>query len=822
MDDNIDVVHEGEECPKGHNSNLTGIELLRNIVTDASSISEVIDAQDKLSIAFDAYKDTDKTDRIDECNKLESIIEDKIRAITSGMEKIEDTFEGTIIESSIEENTGVVKFKAITGQIDTKNKNGRIYEKAEWDKNIPRIKAMMRRGQLTGLAGHPGMFDAGNPRDICVKFTDIEIDGKNVIQSGEFVTTEAGQDMIALVRAGINLEWSWRGWGIAVPVDQEKYDKDPWDYKGGFYIRDYVYDGTDVVLRGAARTRTLSTDSQQSPPESREEEQNTATESEDTSGEHGDTIQTLGEGQNVEESVVVDTASTTDVLIPEKEEKPVAPQEETEMTQDSENINVEESAETPAPAPAHDVTELVREQVNAQMNAFFMDQKRNDAYAKLEGIDPDFANLLKVNIASAKTVEEVDSIVSTVAPKLEAMKNPPQFSGIGVINREKTYREAWFTGSKIADRPRTVQEVKAALLDGLEGEIGDNRSHKHTFNDILTTYENVEGGKYLRALTRDGFSQFMDTASTTTLLGTAIPHILPMLRKLYPMLISYEIATVIPISQPTARVYTIGHTTAGSSNYWSDSTYFDSTAADHTENNTKLQIAPKISETDITVSEKAIYFDLTSALIQDAKAQYNLDLESELLSAAAGEIARELNYTFLELLRSGATALSQNYGTAKPTGYANDLDWYDMLALFVAKVGGKIAEKVYTGANYLVVDPVTAPLITATRNFQQFSVPAEYGAGLRGLGQFSSTYTVFVAEWFTANTILVIAKGADWLRTGAVFCPYIPLYYSPMDSNASINTIARSVSSRNGQAIVDGNFYGIVNIQPGTTGEAPF
>jgi hypothetical protein len=203
------------------------------------------------------------------------------------------------------------------------------------------------------------------------------------------------------------------------------------------------------------------------------------------------------------------------------------------------------------------------------------------------------------------------------------------------------------------------------------------------------------------------------------------------------------------------------------------------------------------------------------------KSLYNIDAEAELLREAANEIARELNYSFLELLRAGATASSQTYGTSKPSDYTSDLEWYRMLSLYIAKVGGAIAEKVYTPANYMVVAPQCAPLLAATKDYQKFDVPTQYGAGLRGTGTFASDYKVFVAEWFTANTILIIAKGDSWLRSGAVFAPYIPLFISPVDYSPALNTLSRSVTSRNGQVVLNGGFFGLITVNT-STGVAPF
>jgi hypothetical protein len=786
------------------------------------------EVQEDINIIYERIENTTNAKELLEINnemvditkEIEQRIEDKINAISRKPDNIlTDTFESKLLlfESEDDGEDKKYRFKAITGQIDKANGNKRIYPKEELLRNMPRVERLMKSGRFTGFAGHPGMFDSGSPRDICVKFTGVELVDGDIIQSGDLVLTEAGKDMAILWDSGVDFEWSWRGYGELVAEDREKFDEDPWGYKGNFLVQDYIWEGTDAVVRGAARTKTveLTVDSQ------------TTVSTSEIIEVSNDIIDTPKE-EIIEASVIVTVDGLEiDETTPDSiEDSPDSQSEEIELEIDVEE-KIEMENETPAvetvivQAPAIDTSvmeAMVAAETEKQVAALMLRKYKEEKIASL-GDENDFSKLIAKNIREAATTDDVDAICSVVAPKLAELKTETESPySVAVINRQKTYENSLIVGDKVTNRPDNIAGVRSALTDGLS-DAGGVGSPKWMFNKILDNYETFENGLYLHACTKRGF---METATTTTALGTTVPQVLPLLRKLFPMLISYEIATVQPINAPTARVYTLDTVIAGSSTSLSSSTTFDSTWADHTEGETKSQIAPKFTYSDIEVTEKAIYFDLTSALIQDMKALHNVDAEAELLREAANEIARELNYSFLELIRAGATASSQTFGTAKPTGYTSDLEWYQMLSLYIAKVGGKISEKVYTPANYLVVSPDVAPLLTATKDYIKFDVPTSYGAGLQGKGQFSSDYKVFVAEWFTANTILVIAKGDSWMKAGAVFAPYIPLFISPMDYVPSKNTLSRSVTSRNGQVVLNGSFYGTIVVEPGTTGVAPF
>lgn len=792
---------------------------------DSLNSAETFVELSNLQVSIAEAKSKNDTGLYDE---LEEKIENKIKDIMqTNREFIEDGFEGQILEF-YEESDKKYKFRAITGQIDKPNKNKRIYTKEEITKNFPRAKRLMKSGGFTGMSGHPGFLSGDEPHKICVKFTDVEIDGSNVIQSGELVMTDVGKDIAALWDAGVALEWSWRGWGNMIPEDDEKYKDDPWGYKGNFIVTDYIWEGADIVVRGAARTKTieLTKDSLQISPPTEDEV----------------TVEQIGDSANVTVTVHIEVdgeETETETTAPDSEEDEaqdsleaidvqitdVVTEEKMDMSEETTNVQSEEVVDTIADTVAPTtqavdndrLMELVRVETARQLEAQRLAAYKMEKIEAIKAIDSEFGAVLAKNISLAESVAEVDSIFSVVAPKLQAAKAGPDLpTGIAVINRQKTYEHSMVVGDDIVERPETVAGVKNLLLSGLEG--GAPGTPKWQFEQIINNYETFENGRYLYACTRRGV---METATTTTALGTSTPQVLPLLRKLYPMLISYEIATVLPMSGPTSRVYTLDTVIAGTSTSLSASSTFDSTWADHTEGALKSQIAPKMSSQDITAVEKSIYFDLTSTIVQDMKALYNIDAEMELIREASNQIARELNYSFLELLRAGATASTQTYGTTKPTGYTSDMEWYRALSLYIAKVGGAISEKVYTPANYLVVAPQCAPLLSATHDYVKFEVPTSYGAGLRGTGTFASDYKVFVAEWFTANTMLVIAKGDTWLKSGAVFAPYIPLYISPNDYVPAYNTMSRAVSSRNGQVVLDGSFYGLINVDT-SSGVPPF
>lgn len=789
----IDIVQEDSAQPDEDNDKLISDAIMTaTSLISSGNIDNLIEAENVIMTIIDKSNPSDKIMLDAMLSEINSTIKDKT-------ERISDSFEGRILEfTKNSENT--VFFVAQTGKVNIPNLNKRIYTKEDFEKNFSRAKRYMKNGGFVGYSGHKyGLFSSDDgPHNICIKWTDAHLDGDDVIQYGELILNSVGKEILSLWDAGVNIEFSWVGYGRLEPEDKAKYEKDPWGYKGNFYVKDYIWDGTDLVTRGAASTKTLQ----------------------------------IGKKPNTDSHLSRDSLQCDGTEIQENAQ--IVEQESQEVTMSDSIVDVtdepldvqdtNESSAAPEPKGVQfdsmSLQKLAGEFVEQQFAAMLLSQKKKSAIESLGDFDSDFIGVIRKSIDDAQSIEEVEKITGILAPKLSALKHGENIpTGIAVIDRKKTYEKNWIVGDAIMERPDTISGVRSSLVDGLPGDVNEAGTMKWAFDKLLDNYE-ASHPEYLYACTKAGIKE---TATTSSVLGTTQPQVLPLLRKLYPKLVAYEICTVMPITQPTATVYTLDIQNVNDSNHsLSDSTYFDSGTSNHTEGNTKVQIRPYFTQANVVAYDKAIYYDITSRLAQDAKAQHNIDVEKELLSAAADQIARELNYWLLGSILAGATASSQEYGTTMPTGYTSDLEWYRALSLFIAKVGGKIGEKTYESANYLVVSPDVAPLLVATKDYLKFDVPERWGAGLRGTGVFSSTYKVFVAEWFTAGTILVICKGTNWLQSGAVFAPYIPLYISPADYVPSNNTMSRSLSSRNAVAVLNGNFYGTVSVKFGQQGVAPF
>jgi len=248
---------------------------------------------------------------------------------------------------------------------------------------------------------------------------------------------------------------------------------------------------------------------------------------------------------------------------------------------------------------------------------------------------------------------------------------------------------------------------------------------------------------------------------------------------------------------------------------------FDSTYADHTEAAAKAQVGLSITNASISATEKSLEAKWTSVLQQDLAAYHGLNAEDELLNIAANEIAREVNYTILEDMRSNASGSSMTFGTAIPDGSNyTGREWREVLAEFISRAGGEIASKKYRRPNWLVCDPIAASRFSALNNFVA-AAPDEqntFGIDVTYEGVLSNRWRVYSVGWFTTDTIMLGYKGQDWNDTAYIYAPYVPVYVSPSSYNTSTNIASRSVNTRYATYLVDGDFFGLVTIDSGIAG----
>ena len=218
----------------------------------------------------------------------------------------------------------------------------------------------------------------------------------------------------------------------------------------------------------------------------------------------------------------------------------------------------------------------------------------------------------------------------------------------------------------------------------------------------------------------------------------------------------------------------------------------------------------------------------TPELAQDLNAYHSIDAEAELTSMLSEYISLEIDLEILDMIRQGA--LTNEKWSAKVgsewdgssfqmsafTGQAYTKNtWFSTLGTKINKVSNKIHQLTLRGgANFIVASP---DVCTILESIPQFSVNAgkdsmEFAAGVTAIGALSNRYTVYKNPYMVSNQLLLGYKGNNFLESGAVYAPYVPLIMTPLVYDPSNFTPRRGVMTRYAKKMVRPEFYGTIDI----------
>ena len=143
------------------------------------------------------------------------------------------------------------------------------------------------------------------------------------------------------------------------------------------------------------------------------------------------------------------------------------------------------------------------------------------------------------------------------------------------------------------------------------------------------------------------------------------------------------------------------------------------------------------------------------------------------------------------------------------------MSWFQTLGVKLQKVSNLIHQKTLRGgANFLVVSPKVSTILESIPGFAADSAGenSKYNMGVQKIGAINNRYTVYKNPYMTENTILMGYKGSQFLETGAVFAPYIPLIMTPLVYDPVSFTPRKGIMTRYAKKMVRPDFYGKVII----------
>ena len=235
------------------------------------------------------------------------------------------------------------------------------------------------------------------------------------------------------------------------------------------------------------------------------------------------------------------------------------------------------------------------------------------------------------------------------------------------------------------------------------------------------------------------------------------------------------------------------------------------------------EIDVKLASEAIVAKTRKLKAQWTPEFAQDLNAYHSIDAEAELTSLLSEYISMEIDLEILDMLildaRTTEKWSAENnkvwdgsaWSTSTSDFYNTQGQWFQTLGTKIQKVSNKIHQKTLRGgANFLVVSPTVATVLesipgyaAATDGDQQ-----EFNMGVQRVGSLANRFKVYKNPYMTENTILMGYRGSQFLETGAVYAPYVPLMMTPLVYDPETFTPRKGLMTRYAKKMIRPEFYG--------------
>ena len=218
-------------------------------------------------------------------------------------------------------------------------------------------------------------------------------------------------------------------------------------------------------------------------------------------------------------------------------------------------------------------------------------------------------------------------------------------------------------------------------------------------------------------------------------------------------------------------------------------------------------------------------------LAQDLNAYHSVDAEAELTAMLSEYISMEIDLEILDMLMANASAKVERWSAkvgyeydsansvfSESSGASNAYtkgEWFQTLGNKIQAVSNAIHQKTLRGgANFMVVSPETSTIIESIPGFASDSgadsSSKQYAMGVQKVGALNNRYTVYKNPYMLDNSILCGFRGSNFLETGAVYAPYVPLIMTPLVYDPKNFQPRKGVMTRYAKKMVRPEFYGKV------------
>ena len=246
------------------------------------------------------------------------------------------------------------------------------------------------------------------------------------------------------------------------------------------------------------------------------------------------------------------------------------------------------------------------------------------------------------------------------------------------------------------------------------------------------------------------------------------------------------------------------------------------------------EINVELASEAIVAKTRKLKAQWTPEFAQDLNAYHSVDAEAELTSILSEYISMEIDLEILDMLIQDAatterwSAVSNKQWTGNTASgnwttpsvsdggfYNTQGQWFQTLGTKIQKVSNKIHQKTLRGgANFVVCSPEVATILESIPGYaaQTDGDKMDFAMGVQKVGSLASRFKVYKNPYMTENTLLMGYRGSQFLETGAVYAPYVPLMMTPLVYDPDTFTPRKGIMTRYAKKMIRPEFYGKIFI----------
>lgn len=247
------------------------------------------------------------------------------------------------------------------------------------------------------------------------------------------------------------------------------------------------------------------------------------------------------------------------------------------------------------------------------------------------------------------------------------------------------------------------------------------------------------------------------------------------------------------------------------------------------------EINLELKNKEIAAKTRKLKTIWTPEMAQDLNAYHAIDAEMELTNILSEYISQEIDLELFDMLITQAQTVEHwsarigrrfdnaanpntfsDIGTAEANASAyTQQTWFQTLGTKIQKVSNAIHQKTMRGgANIMACSPKVATIIESISGYNADTTGDQmnFTFGANKIGSLNGRIQVYKVPYMQENTILMAYRGNQFLETGAVYAPYIPLIMTPLVYDPTNFTPRKGVMTRYAKEMIRSEFYGKIRI----------